>query len=56
MTTGHIVNRWWCMLSIALKRHNAHMLFAKTNPDKKSDNTRPLPADEVWGRGLFHPH
>ena len=55
MSTGHIVSSWWCKLSIALKKHNAWLLFAKTNPDKQRDNTRPFPADEVWGRGPFLP-
>ncbi|CEM34895.1 unnamed protein product [Vitrella brassicaformis CCMP3155] len=47
MSTGLIVSRWWCVPSIALKRYNAWLVSAKTNPDKKTDTTRPFPADEV---------
>jgi len=52
MTVGHIVNRWWAMLSVSLARHNARMVFARTNPDKKTDVTRPSPADKSGAGAL----
>ena len=55
--TGTVVDRWWRLLSVALQRYNYRIVLGKVDPpaERLAASPHPFPADEVWGRGPFHP-